>query len=77
MDFFASICGGVDISWVNVDKAYANTARKARELIGDSDALVAIATHCGEVKGGVFTIPKAVEQEISMASDAISQFFFS
>ena len=68
VNFFASICHGVDISCVNVDKAYASTPpEKARELIGDSNALVAIATRCGEVKDDVFTIPKAVEQEISIA----------
>lgn len=68
VDFFTSICHGVDLHCVNVDKCYISTPpRKARELIDDSHAFIAIATRKDEVKSGVFSISKAIDQEIAMA----------
>lgn len=68
VDFFASLCRGVDIACVNVDKGYASTPPdKARELIADSQLLVAVATRREEVRHGVFNMPKAVDEEMSMA----------
>lgn len=68
VDFFASICRGIDMQCINVDKGYALTPPEmALELIDDSRALIAVATRRGEDKSGVFTMPKSMEQEISMA----------
>jgi hypothetical protein len=66
--FFASICHGLDIQCVNVDKGYVLTPpEKARELISDSQALLAIATCRDEMATGNFMMPKAVSEEIAMA----------
>ncbi len=68
VDYFASLCRGVDIACVNVDKGYASTPPdKARELIADSHLLIAVATRREQVKPGVFNMPKAVDEEMSMA----------
>jgi hypothetical protein len=68
VDFFTSICHGLDIQCVNVDKGYVLTPpEKARELISDSHALLAIATCRDEMTTGNFMMPKAVSEEIAMA----------
>lgn len=68
VDFFAKVCQGVDMQCVNVNKGYVETSPEvARELIKDSHLLVAIATRREQLKSGAFEMPKAVEQEISMA----------
>jgi len=68
VDFFASICRGLDLECVNVDKGYVLTPpEQARKLIMDSQALIAIGTCREELKSGFYSIPKAVEQEVSMA----------
>jgi hypothetical protein len=49
-------------------KGYASTPPdKACEFIDDSSALLAIATRHDEVKQGIFMMPKAVDEEMSMA----------
>ena len=66
--FFHGICKGVDIQCVNVDKGFIVTPPdKARELICNSHALVAIVTKRNEKEPGVFGFPEAVDEEISMA----------
>jgi hypothetical protein len=68
VDFFTRICHGLDIQCVNVDKGYVLTPpEKARELISDSHALLAIATCRDEMTTGIFIMPKAVSEEIAMA----------
>lgn len=67
-NFFTSICTGLDIHCVNVDKGDPLIPPdKARELINVSEALIAIATRRTELKSGGFSMPNAVEQEIAMA----------
>ncbi len=44
-----------------------NAIWKARELIEESKAFIAVATRRDEVKQGVFLMSKAVDQEISIA----------
>lgn len=66
--YFQSICEGLGIECVNVDTAYVVTPpEKARELIKESDALVAVATKRVERKNGKFNMPSAVDEEMSMA----------
>ena len=68
VDYFMALCRGLDIQGVNVDRGYAATPPdKARELITDSQLLVAVASRREEVKTGVFNMPKAVDEEMSMA----------
>jgi len=68
LKFFASICRGLDIQYVNVDKGYVSTpTEKALELIMDSQALLAIATCRDKMTTGNFMMPKAVSEEIAMA----------
>ena len=68
VDFFASICHGLGIQCVNVDKGFGKTPQEtARQLVGDSHALLAIATCRDEMTKGNFMMPKAVSEEITMA----------
>jgi hypothetical protein len=53
---------------VNVDKGSPKTPpEKARELISDSHAFVAVGTRRGDALDNVYMMPKSVEHEISMA----------
>lgn len=66
--FFSSICRGIDMNCVNVDKGCTITPpEKARDLINGSHALIAVATRREQIKDGVFLMPKAVDEEMSMA----------
>jgi len=66
--YFHSVCKGLDIEGINVDRGYSETpAEKARELISESRALIAIATKRTETTKGKFNMPDAVNNEIAMA----------
>lgn len=68
VDFFTSLCRGVDIQCVNVDRGHSATPpSRARQLISDSQAMIAVATRKEEFKPGIFNMPKAVYEEMSMA----------
>jgi hypothetical protein len=68
VDVFSAICRALDIHCANVDKGYAATPpEKAREMIADARMLIAVATRRQEVAPGVYSMPKAVDEEISMA----------
>jgi hypothetical protein len=59
-DFFASICHGLDLNCINVEKGYSRTPpEQARELIMDSQVLIAVATCREELKSGFYSMPKA------------------
>jgi hypothetical protein len=68
VEFFSSICDGLDIKHVNVNKGSVLTPpEEALKLIGDSSALIAVATRRDKIKTGVYSMPKTVENEISIA----------
>lgn len=66
--YFHSICKGLGLECVNVATAYKETPpEKARELITESDALIAVTTTRKETKNGKFNMPRAVDEEMSIA----------
>jgi hypothetical protein len=67
-DYFAAIAKGLDIQCVNVDKGYTATPpEKARQMITDAQAFIGVATKRIKTDAGSFLMPKAVEDEVSMA----------
>jgi len=68
VELFKGICQGAGFHYVNVDAGSPITPpEEALRLISESQALVAIGTRLEEVRPGVFSMSKAVEQEIIMA----------
>lgn len=68
VNFFTSILRSLNIDCVNIDIGDRSThPEKARELISNSHALIAIATRKDEIRLGVFSMPKAIEDEMAMA----------
>ena len=68
VELFKGICQGAGFHYVNVDQGSPKTPpEEARKLISESQALVAIGTRLEEVRPGVYSMSKAVEQEIIMA----------
>lgn len=67
-EYFKSICSGLDVNLVNVDKGHVRTPpSQAKKMITDSQALIAIATKRTEGVDKKFMMPSAVREEISMA----------
>ncbi len=68
VEFFYNICDGLDIKCVNVNRGSIRPPpEQALKQIGDSRVLIAVATRRDELKPGVYSMPKAVENEISIA----------
>ena len=67
-DLFESICTALDIKAVNVETAYTQVPPdKARDLIENSQALIAIAVKRESLSDDKYAMPPSVHDEISMA----------
>ncbi len=67
-EFFYAICNALDIRGSNVSGAFAQTPpEKAKQMIADSQALLAICTRRTEMRDGKYLMPDAVHDELSFA----------
>lgn len=67
-DIVICICEALDIKCVNVSDGYSATPpEKAKELIINSQIVIAIATRREKLEAGEYNMPDAVHDEISMA----------
>jgi len=67
--FFESLCNGLGIQCIFGDKGFAETVQEmVVRRISDSDAFLAIASRRDEISPGNFSMPKAVNEEITVAS---------
>lgn len=67
-EFFYAICNALDIRGSNVSGAFAQTPpEKAKQMIADSQALIAICTRRTEMLDGKYFMPDAVRDEIAFA----------
>lgn len=67
-DFFIAICSALDVKCVNVNAAYSSVPPDvARQIIDDSQVLIAVATRRNKLEGGEYAMPSAIQEEVSMA----------
>ncbi len=67
-EFFYAICNALDIRGSNVSGAFAQTPpEKAKQMIADSQALLAICTRRKEMLDGRYLMSDAVRDEIAFA----------
>jgi hypothetical protein len=67
-DYFYSICKSLDIRGVNVSTAFTKTPpEKAKQLIGDSQFLLAVCTKRKKGTDDKYHMPESVQDELSIA----------
>lgn len=67
-EFFYAICEALDIRGGNVSTAFSQTPpEKAKQLISDSQALIAVCTKRTAIGGGNYSMSDAVHDELSFA----------
>jgi hypothetical protein len=68
VQFISSICRGLNITPLNVDRGYDTIPpEKAKEIMKTSSALIAVAVRRHETKEGSYIMPSAIREEITMA----------
>ena len=67
IDLVRALCSGLNFQCINVSAGFSSVPPdKARELIGDSVGLIAVATRRDRLDNGEYAMPAAVREEISI-----------